>query len=68
MLSSLCIVVLMYWYVHIVVMLHCCLVVLSFSCIVVLMYCCIVVLVCIVIHVDLSVHHQGTFETTAAAM
>jgi hypothetical protein len=53
---------------RIVVMLYCCFVLLSSSCIVVLMYCCIVVLVCIVIHVDLSVRHQGTFKTTAAAM
>jgi hypothetical protein len=26
------------------------------------------VLVCIVIHDNISVHHQGTFERTAAAM
>jgi hypothetical protein len=50
------------------VMLYCCLVVLSYWCTVVWMYCCIVVLVCIIIHDDLSVHHQGTFNTTAAAM
>jgi hypothetical protein len=66
MLSSSCIVMLMHC--CIVVMLHCCLVVLSSLCIVVLMHCFIVVLVCIVIHVDLSLHHQGTFDTTAAAI
>jgi hypothetical protein len=49
------------------VMLYCCLVVLSYWCTVVWMYCCIVVLVCIVIHDNLSVRHQGTFNTTAAA-
>jgi hypothetical protein len=65
-LLCLCIVALMYC--RIVVMLYCCLVVLSYWCIVVLIYCCIVVLVCILIHVDLSVCHQGTFNTTAAAM
>ncbi len=66
MLSCLCIVASMYC--HIVVMLYCCLVVLSYKCIVVLMYCCIIVLVCIVIHDNLYVCHQGTFDTTAAAM
>jgi hypothetical protein len=61
-----CIVTLMYC--CIVVLLYCCLVVFSYWCIVLLMYCCIVVLVCIVIHDNLSVCHQGTFDTTAAAM
>jgi hypothetical protein len=63
-LSCLCTVTLMYCY--IVVMLYCCFVVLLYWCIIVLMYCCIVVLVCIVIHDNLSEHHQGTFNTTAA--
>ncbi len=45
------------------VMLYCCLVVLSYWCTVVRMYCCILVLVCIVIHDNLSVRHQGTFDT-----
>jgi hypothetical protein len=50
------------------VMLNCCLLVLLYWCTVVLKYCCIVVLVCIVIHDNFSLCHQGTFDTTAAAM
>jgi hypothetical protein len=50
------------------VTLYCCLVVLLYWCTVVWMYCCIVVLVCIVIHDNISVRHQGTSDTTAAAM
>jgi hypothetical protein len=53
---------------HIVVLLYSCFVMLLALCIVLLMYCCIVVLVCIVIHVDLSVRHQGSFKRTAAAI
>jgi hypothetical protein len=52
---------------QIVGMLYCCFVMLSALCIVLLVYY-IVVLVCIVIHVNLSVRHQGTFKRTAAAM
>ncbi len=67
-----CVVIFVYCHVdvslHFVVMLFCCFFKLLALCIILLMYYCIVVLVCIVNHVDLSVHHQGTFERTAAAM